>query len=271
LVELLVVIAIIALLMSILMPALARTRKQANLVLDQSNLKQWGICFAGYAGDWDSKFLQGWHEADPGPRAVDYWMDGLRPYYGNEGDLRLCPMATKPGSETGQGPWGGIRPDATFFAWGVFPEIDQCGQASSAWECAIACDYGSYGNNSYICDPPPKAKVIQGHPTTNNWRTTDIRDAAYVPVIGDEQWIDCWPHHADEPPEYSGQYWQTDHAWSMLRICINRHDGYVNWCFADWSVRKVGLKQLWKLKWHRTFDFDQGPTDWPDWMKAFRE
>ena len=40
LIELLVVIAIIALLMSILMPALSRVRKQARGVVCQSSLKQ---------------------------------------------------------------------------------------------------------------------------------------------------------------------------------------------------------------------------------------
>ena len=47
----------------------------------------------------------------------------------------------------------------------------------------------------------------------------------------------------------------------------------------DYSVRKVGLKELWKLKWHRQFDTN-GPWtvaggvrkgDWPDWMKNFKD
>ena len=49
LVELLVVIAIIALLMSILMPALARVRKQAKSVICMTNLKQWGSVFEMFA------------------------------------------------------------------------------------------------------------------------------------------------------------------------------------------------------------------------------
>jgi len=51
LIELLVVIAIIALLMSILMPALNRVKKQARTTACLANLKQWGLMFAMYCED----------------------------------------------------------------------------------------------------------------------------------------------------------------------------------------------------------------------------
>jgi prepilin-type N-terminal cleavage/methylation domain-containing protein len=276
LVELLVVIAIIALLMSILMPALARVRNQAKNVLGQSNLKQLCLAFSMYAGDWDGSFLQGWRERTDTTviRNTDYWMEGLRTYYGNAHDVRLCPMATKPGTELGGGAYGGVGPDSTFVAWGVFePSGDaQCGDPWS-WEPMTTCDYGSFGNNAYICNPPPDAGgTIQGHPVTNNWRGTNIKGAGNVPLIGDEQWIDCWPHHADDPPPYSGMPWgQESHSISMHRICIDRHNGFVNWAFVDCGVRSVGLKELWRLKWHRTFEIDYPSPQWPDWMKKYQD
>ena len=39
---------------------------------------------------------------------------------------------------------------------------------------------------------------------------------------------------------------------------LNRHNGFVNSIFLDWSARKVGLKELWTLKWHRSYGTD-GP------------
>jgi len=53
LIELLVVIAIIALLMSILMPALARVREQARTIGCLANLRQWNFVAAMYTEDND--------------------------------------------------------------------------------------------------------------------------------------------------------------------------------------------------------------------------
>jgi len=47
-----------------------------------------------------------------------------------------------------------------------------------------------------------------------------------------------------------------------LETCINRHDAAINGVFLDFSIREIGLKELWKLRWHRSFDIN-GP-----WTKA---
>jgi len=74
LIELLVVIAIIALLMAILMPALERVKKQAKMVACQSNLKQWGLVWAMYTDENNSKF----------PDYLGYdWMHRVVEYYRN--------------------------------------------------------------------------------------------------------------------------------------------------------------------------------------------
>jgi hypothetical protein len=47
----------------------------------------------------------------------------------------------------------------------------------------------------------------------------------------------------------------------------------------DWSVRKVGLKELWTLKWHRESNTAGSwtkaggvqPEAWPEWMRGFED
>jgi len=61
--------------------------------------------------------------------------------------------------------------------------------------------------------------------------------------------------------------------------CLNRHDGFVNGLFLDFSTQNIGLKELWTFKWHRQFD-TRGPwttaggcqpNDWPAWMRRFKD
>ena len=88
LIELLVVIAIIALLMSILMPAMAHAQKQARAVACRSNLKQWGTLWAMYTDENNGYF----------PRRTNTsgrWIDVLFDYYYKDPKIRCCPMAKK--------------------------------------------------------------------------------------------------------------------------------------------------------------------------------
>jgi prepilin-type processing-associated H-X9-DG protein len=78
------------------------------------------------------------------------------------------------------------------------------------------------------------------------------------------------------PPPYEGT---MSDEFSMMPICINRHDGGINMAFCDASIRKVGLKELWMLKWQVRFDpagrwtkaGGVEPEDWPAWMRQFKD
>jgi prepilin-type N-terminal cleavage/methylation domain-containing protein len=90
LIELLVVIAILAVLMSILMPALNKVKLQAKNVMCLSYLHQWGLAVSLYAQDYKSTFPSG----SSGTTGGWAWMEMLRPYYKDD-EILMCPMANK--------------------------------------------------------------------------------------------------------------------------------------------------------------------------------
>ncbi|GAG09893.1 unnamed protein product, partial [marine sediment metagenome] len=119
LIELLVVIAIIALLMSILMPALARVRRQAQAAMCMSNLKQMGTAALMYTNDNNGYFNPG---SSRGNR-FDHWMLAWEPYY-RDGDLRCCPTTPKSKSRTDE---SNQRTNARvpFIGWGIIQGDNQ--------------------------------------------------------------------------------------------------------------------------------------------------
>jgi prepilin-type N-terminal cleavage/methylation domain-containing protein len=261
LIELLVVIAIIALLMSILMPALSRVKKQARAVGCQANLRQWNIIFSMYVEENNGKFPSG--TTDQG-----YWWVRQIPQKTinwKENPIWFCPMATKPlQDERGNR----VGAQNTFSAWGIF----NAGDAYFGPQ-GIA---GSYGLNGYVLSTLPGVSFENGRTTTDNWRTPLVQGANNVPLFTDALRFDLWPIVTDSPPQTEDLAWSANH---MARCCINRHDGFINAAFCDFSLRKVGIKELWTLKWHKRFNIN-GPwttaggasgSDWPSWMQRFKE
>jgi prepilin-type N-terminal cleavage/methylation domain-containing protein/prepilin-type processing-associated H-X9-DG protein len=258
LIELLVVIAIIALLVAVLMPALARAKEQAKALVCLAQLKQWGVIFGLYANQNNGYFFSGiGYEGDAG----NPWWGSLSKYYNNDAEFRLCPKAMKSELEIGV---------SSFSAWD-FGDVPFSRHGHRTREAP----YGSYGINCWVTNPLDVYSTVWGHAAKCYFRGTIVRGAAKIPLFLDCQNFAVWPYSEHSPPTYDGEYGWT---W-MAGACVNRHNGYINAAFLDFSVRKVGLKELWMLKWHRRFDINgpyttmggMTPGEWPKWMQRFKD
>lgn len=265
LIELLVVIAIIALLMGILMPALQRVRKQAKAVTCQTYLKQWGTLFNMYCDDNDRKMPD---RSAPDSSGQGRWMYSLRHLYSDVKDLKLCPLVKKSSIAAGvdAASWWG----STFTAWEI-PAYDAGGGREVG-------TYGSYGINGYCYNTKD---TLMGFATiAMHWKTPDVKGAADIPLMMDAMFWTGWPRSINSPrsePIMVGTH--IDDEDGMQRYCLDRHNARINAVFFDFSVRPVGLKELWTLKWHRGYDRGGAwtraggitPNDWPEWMRKFKD
>jgi prepilin-type N-terminal cleavage/methylation domain-containing protein len=276
LIELLVVIAIIAILMAILMPALQRVKQQARTSKCLAHLKQWGLMFAMYCDDNEGYFFTGeLNGSRAGMGSGEFWRETMRPYTKDfSTKLWCCPQATKPLSQGG---------------------IPQGGLSFMAWETAN--DVGSYGLNGWMLnivasvDPSNRTNGwgrpnFQGGRGPLHWYTPQVKNANEVPVFTGSWWVDSWPLEIDNPPQSESGPPDIVGSNEMIRVCVDRHNGFVNSLFCDWTVRKVGLKELWTLKWHRFWQKNADgspqyspwtkaggvqPDQWPQWMRHYKE
>jgi len=283
LIELLVVIAILVLLMALLLPALSRARKQARAVVCEANLRQWGTFMAISVNENEGRFWNpDWKSSANLPMGYNTGMtvvrrqswglwelDGRREAEG----IVCCPMATKfvapkePGTT-----WAG----GTFAPW--------C--SSSDPEAAKSKPYpyyfyGSYGLNSSVVWSWNSA--LPDDVEKRIWRRADVRGRDRIPVLLDSGLEWCWSYAGSagpSPPERDAiPTVDVRPLESRNPECINRHNGGVNVLFMDWSVRKVGLKELWTLQWHKLYETHgpwtkaggAEPENWPEWMRGFKD
>jgi prepilin-type N-terminal cleavage/methylation domain-containing protein/prepilin-type processing-associated H-X9-DG protein len=285
LIELLVVISVIALLMALLLPTLQRARKQARAVVCQANLNQWGKTLALYAQDHQGHFPSD-TMAGPGIEGAGIWLirgafpggddpnvpeDSLHGFPTK--DIACCPMAVKCARR-----WGFYG----FAGFGYEPTLASgtAGSTFMAWELTDPGTpfRGSYGCNSWLfngfCERPRVRPRPLGRLAEVD--VLSLRGPDKIPTLLDSTLPWGTPFNYTEPTPLREP---TGNPIGMAPFCINRHNEHVNTLFLDWSVRKVGLKELWTLKWYRDFNTTGPwtkaggvlPEDWPHWMRQFRD
>ncbi len=228
LVELLVVIGIIAVLISILLPALGRARQSADALKCQSNLRQLGLATAQYVGAYKNTLP--YPTTTFGPDAL--WYNALDPYLG-----------AKPGrtGATGVAAQRAYTPIKQCVVWqGSGANARSSGGQDPVWEFAR-----TYKMNSFLRKNNLPARRSPTNPTQTTTygpaRITDIKNSSQRVYIGDGVSVDTTGETADNFE--SGQFSFEVNDPTQANPAI-RHLGGANILFIDGHVESVKLPTI---------------------------
>ncbi len=259
LIELLVVISIIALLISLLLPALAAAKEDANAAVCANNLRQMAVAIQEYQGSWKGhRFTYVLNQGVD----FDTWVVPLAPYLTSSHkqptttgyqvnfaaleNVIICPDTT---------PIRNLQSSSPTFVGQIHQPyyFGNAGAQSAVWEeNQVQYWQSSYGFNGWLYGNGQNF-------SSQNWPNNIASvPTSLVPAFGDCFWVDGWPYQTMNPsvaeigyatgqvplPANSLPFSGDNERWAMAR-----HGNGINMSFVDGHVEHVEVKKLWTLNW----------------------
>ncbi len=237
LIELLVVMAIIAILASLLLPALSRAKSAAILARCKGNVRQQGIALALYTSDYQYFPVQAYAPAK-NAKGVYCWYDALGAYLGNT-------------------PWGaGVLRCPTYQAkWKIYEGV------GDRLNSAAGDSLGPYAYNGFGRDFLRGLGMSTGDKDDVDRRVREQKVIAPADMyaLGDAILLVSWPNHFT-----GGMNWYNVPFRNILGDTVSlffQHPKGYNMDFVDGHIETMRYNQLYsdELQYRRRWNSDNNP------------